>query len=396
VASGGWEGGGEASGRAVAASCSFDGTVRLWDIGGGAGSGRCVSVLHSDKGKYLSSFSITPDVRRVVVGELGQGFRSGTKNVFIWTGGCSSAAEAAAAGTAAQQAWWGSCLVLAGHTELATAVQVSRDGTRVVSASEDGTLRVWQVTLDTTSADDIAPPRLLRAGSAVLSLATSADASTAFLGGALGRSERLQNWHLEFGFAVASLEDAPIDYWPPPLCSSLVDNGGEGTDGTFFSWARTTARSPSGRSRRGHVPVRVKGVGFRAGVKSVAARVVTGNTRSGGDGDDGVELVTGHYDKSVRVYSAGGRVSGEGGAAVGAAAEPTLGEVSVAELMGAQFDVYCFESPRMAPNSSLARGMALLACGTSDLVSASQRWEARAAGRRMHASRSAATGGSSL
>jgi WD40 repeat protein len=29
VASGGWEGGEEASGRAVAASCSFDGTVRL-------------------------------------------------------------------------------------------------------------------------------------------------------------------------------------------------------------------------------------------------------------------------------------------------------------------------------------------------------------------------------
>jgi WD40 repeat protein len=64
VASGSWEGGGEASGRAVAASCSFDGTVRLWDIGGGAGSGGCVAVLHSDKGKYLSSVSITPDARR--------------------------------------------------------------------------------------------------------------------------------------------------------------------------------------------------------------------------------------------------------------------------------------------------------------------------------------------
>jgi WD40 repeat protein len=72
VASGGWEGGREASGHAVAASCSFDGTVRLWDIGGGAGSGGCVAVLHSDKGKYLSSVSITPDVRRVVVGELGE------------------------------------------------------------------------------------------------------------------------------------------------------------------------------------------------------------------------------------------------------------------------------------------------------------------------------------
>jgi WD40 repeat protein len=101
-------------------------------------------------------------------------------------------AEAAAAGTAAEQAWWGSCLVLAGHTEELTAVQVSRDGTRVVSASEDGTLRVWQVPLDATSADDIAPPRVLRAGSAVLSLATSAESSTAFLGRVLGRSERLQ------------------------------------------------------------------------------------------------------------------------------------------------------------------------------------------------------------
>jgi hypothetical protein len=64
VASGGCEGDGEASGRAVAASCSFYGTVRLWDIGGGAGSGGCAAVLHSDKGKYLSSVSITPDARR--------------------------------------------------------------------------------------------------------------------------------------------------------------------------------------------------------------------------------------------------------------------------------------------------------------------------------------------
>jgi WD40 repeat protein len=115
-----------------------------------------------------------------------------------------------------------------------TAVQVSRDGTRVVSASEDGTQRVWQVPLDATSADDIAMPRVLRAGSAVFSLATSADSSTAFLGRALGRSERLQVWDLEFGVAVASLEDAPIDYWPIPLCSPPVDNGGDGTDGTLF------------------------------------------------------------------------------------------------------------------------------------------------------------------
>jgi hypothetical protein len=32
---------------------------------------------------------------------------------------------------------------------------------------------------------------------------------------------------------------------------------------------------------------------FACGVKAVAPRVVTGNARSGGDGDDGVELVTG-------------------------------------------------------------------------------------------------------
>jgi WD40 repeat protein len=44
----------------------------------------------------------------------------------------------------------------------------------------------------------------------------------------------------------------------------------------------------------------------------------------------------------VRVYSAGGRVAGEGGAAVDAAAEPTSGEVSGAVLIGARFDAYCF------------------------------------------------------
>jgi NB-ARC domain len=52
VASGGSEGSGESNGRALAASCSFDGTVRLRDIGGGAGGGGgCVAVLHSNKGK---------------------------------------------------------------------------------------------------------------------------------------------------------------------------------------------------------------------------------------------------------------------------------------------------------------------------------------------------------
>jgi hypothetical protein len=164
---------------------------------------------------------------------------------------------------------------------------------RVVSASEDGTLRVWQVPLDATSADDITPPRVLRAGSAVLSLATNADASTAFLGKALGRSERLQVWDLEFGVAVASLEGAPIDYWPIPLCSSLVDNGGEGTDRTLFVGYNNGTVAKWSVATRTCTAVRVKGVGLRAGVRAVAARVEAGNARSGGDGDDGVELVTG-------------------------------------------------------------------------------------------------------
>jgi WD40 repeat protein len=147
---------------------------------------------------------------------------------------------------------------------------------------------------------------------------------------------------LEFGMAVASLEDAPIDYWPIPLCSSLVDNGGEGTDGTLFVGYNDGTVAEWSVATRICTAVRVKDVGLLAGVKAVAARVVTGNARSGGDGDDGVELVTGHYDGSVRVYSAGGRVAGKGGAVVGAASEPTPGEVSGAVLMGARFDVYCF------------------------------------------------------
>jgi hypothetical protein len=69
------------------------------------------------------------------------------------------------------------------------------------------------------------------------------------------------------------------------------------------------------------------------GVSAVVARVATGNARSGGDGDGGAELVTGHNDGSVRVWNAGGRSAGEGGAAVGAAAEPTSGELSGAALM---------------------------------------------------------------
>jgi WD40 repeat protein len=198
---------------------------------------------------------------------------------------------------------------------------------------------------------------------------------------------------LEFGVAVASLEDARIDYWPIPLCSSLVDNGGDGTDRTLFvgnndgtvaEWSFATGTCTA---------VRVQGVGLRAAVRAVAARVVTGNARSGGDGDDGVELVTGHYDGSVRVYSAGSRIAGEGGAAVGAAAEPTSGEVV---LMGARFDVYYFADT--ADGTQLIAGSRNGLAGVWDVRSgvyiatlgSEGSWE------KIACVRAAATGGSSL
>jgi WD domain, G-beta repeat len=144
------------------------------------------------------------------------------------------------------------------HTDEVTAVQVSRDGTRVVSASEDGTLRVWQVPLDATSADDIAPPRVLRARSAVLSLATSADASPAFLG---------RDWDGQRGCKFINPKiwiwssASRWRHWRMPRSTIgrfcfvgrwLTMAARERTG--HFSWATTTARSPSGQLRRGHVP----------------------------------------------------------------------------------------------------------------------------------------------
>jgi hypothetical protein len=67
--------------------------------------------------------------------------------------------------------------------------------------------------------------------------------------------------------------------------------------------------------------------------------------------------VAGHGDGSVRVWSARARGAGEGGAAVAAAAEPTSGELSGADLMGARFEVVCY--------AVTADGAQIIACSRS-------------------------------
>jgi WD40 repeat protein len=167
---------------------------------------------------------------------------------------------------------------------------------------------------------------------------TCADASTAFV---FAGQQKLQILCWGSGVLVASLQDARVDHLVP-FCSSLVDSGGEGTNGTLFVGYNDGTVAEWSVATRTCTAIRVTGGGGRTGVNAISARASAGSTRSGGDGDHGVELVTGHHDGAVRVWSAGGCGADEGGVAVGAAAEPTSGGMSGVDLVGSRFNVRCW------------------------------------------------------
>jgi len=98
-------------GRRVA-SASVDGSVRVWDSGGGA----AVVVLRHDG--PVGSVAFSPDGQRIA--------SSGADGVRVWDSGGGA-----------------SPVVLEGHDGPVGSVAFSPDGRRVASASVDGSVRVW-------------------------------------------------------------------------------------------------------------------------------------------------------------------------------------------------------------------------------------------------------------
>jgi WD40 repeat protein len=99
-----------------AVSGSVDGSLRLWDLDGGA----CLRALHGHGGT-VTSISVTPDARLVVSG-------SDDSTLRVW------------------DLDNGQCLrTLEGHNGSVKSVSVTPDGRRVVSGGEDTTLRVWDL-----------------------------------------------------------------------------------------------------------------------------------------------------------------------------------------------------------------------------------------------------------
>lgn len=97
------------------ATCGQDGTARLWD----ASSGRQMAVLRGHGGTHVGHVAFTPDGERIVT-------TTNRINVFDLRTGAR-------------------LMALRGHTAGIAALDVSADGTRAATASEDGTARVWDL-----------------------------------------------------------------------------------------------------------------------------------------------------------------------------------------------------------------------------------------------------------
>jgi WD40 repeat protein len=179
------------------ASCSLDGSVRLWGVEeAGRGDEKCPLVLRCSSRARLWCVAITPDAQRVVAGGYGPRDSGAAPDdaksdrsehrVHVWT-----RRVAATCSSVTADAIDYVTVALAGHTDWVRAVQVSRDGQRVVSGSDDGTVRVWSVPPRAAlAAADVGPPLVLELRFAmwghvddkVWALSLAADAAAAFVG----------------------------------------------------------------------------------------------------------------------------------------------------------------------------------------------------------------------
>lgn len=126
---------GRADGNVVAASCSWDCTVRLrCESAAAIGEVRALQMLGCSIGEEaLLCLDMAPDATRIVAGGRYM------NTVHVWTRRRSAGALAVANGADAYGEF-----ALCGHTARVNAVQVSKRGDRIVSASWDRTVRVWR------------------------------------------------------------------------------------------------------------------------------------------------------------------------------------------------------------------------------------------------------------
>jgi WD40 repeat protein len=113
-------------------TASPDGTARLWDAATDAQTGAPLLDGHAG---VVSSVAFSPDGTRIVSGSGELDWFDDRVNypgeVKVWD---------AATGQ--------EMLSLKGHTGYVSSVAISRDGTRIVSGSHDGTVKVWDAPAD--------------------------------------------------------------------------------------------------------------------------------------------------------------------------------------------------------------------------------------------------------
>jgi WD40 repeat protein len=246
----------------IIASCSLDGSVRLWGVDeAGRGDEECRQALPFRTRERLICVAITPDAQRVVAGGYGHddngappddtALDRGEYRVHVWTRRGAAAGSSASAGAGEY-----TTVALAGHTDYVNAVQMSRDDERVVSGSRDGTVRMWSVPpRAAVAAADVGPPRVvdLRAATPghcddkVWALSLAADATTAFVGMDRGSIHVVD---CELGRVAASLR-ADRTAGADVICLALAEfnsismNCGGGVCGRLFGVIATES-FPSG------------------------------------------------------------------------------------------------------------------------------------------------------
>ena len=257
LAVGGGSGGG-AAGAGLVASASADRTCKLWTLGGG-------HLLRSiELPAALNAVALDACEATLYAGAVdGRVFEvplNAVANSGAGLGGGRERKANAAGNTSSPTA------ILEGHKRCVTAIVCSRDGERLVSASEDGTCRVWDVASRQTT-------HVLRhaKGSPIVALAVAPRVRVAGDGtGAGGAGERRR---------LAPL--APFSRFAE-VRGNEGTNGSKGKAGKLESWegAPVVMRGVS----RGGV-MDGGGLGYRGGVSGTSglnALTKTNETETGG------------------------------------------------------------------------------------------------------------------